>query len=143
MPSFISKDGIQTPATERVVLYDRDGNPHIYEGPDRAAVEYMKEAGLNPETDHLGMHFTEDSQIIERAHDKNMTIEQFTKQAIYTKEKREKAFQEAKKTVVNHKLPERKDYKAEKNTGLTSMNGGFGEGANALDDAIVSAGKKK
>lgn len=137
MPNFISKDGILTPAKERVVIYDENHSPSIYEGPDRGAIEYMKEQGLDPDSDHLGMHFMDDSDIIERAHDKNKTIEEFTKQSVYTKEKRDKEFKERASKVVEHAPLKKTEYKGGKNTG-TSLKGGFGETDSPLEDAKKS-----
>lgn len=145
MPNFISKDGVQTPARERVAYTDKDGLPQIYEGPDRGALRYMEEQGLDPKKDTLGIHFTEDSQIIERAHDKNMTVERFTKQDIYTKEVREKGFKEAEKKIVTHALPKRSENKNKYKSGGDNtagnsghLKGGFGEDEDALSSATKS-----
>lgn len=144
MGSWISRDGVLKPATERVALYDKNGDPSIYEGPDRSAMEYLKEVGQ----ESLGMHFSEDSEIIERAHEKKKTIEEFTKQNIYTKEKREAGFREAEAKKVNHKLPDRKPATKQKGGGSNTagtggdMDGGFSE-SNGNPVAEVIAKVKK
>lgn len=138
MPSWNSKDGVWKPATERVALYDKNGDPHIYEGADRAASEYLKEVG----EEHLGMPFYEDPEIIDRAHDRHMTIDQFCKTAINTPEKREKEYQEKAAKKVNHRLPDRKPGTKQqgggKNTAGTGgdLEGGFSESSgNAQSEA--------
>lgn len=149
MPSYISKDGKMTPMRERVSYTDANGDPHIYDGPDRAACAYMEEQGIDPKEGYLGMHFSEDSEIIERAHDKHKNIEDFTKQKIYTDKKRNEHFNKNSERVINHKLPERKPYKQKgisggQNTagGSGHLKGGFGDG-DALSDATASVPVEK
>lgn len=140
MPSYNSKDGVWKPATERVALYDKNGDPHIYEGPDRAALQYMKEQGV----EHLGKHFSEDPDIINRAHERKMTVDEFCKTKIHTKEKREEQFKKNESEKVNHKLPEKSQDKTKyqsggKNTAGTGgdLTGGFGsDSVDATADAI-------
>jgi len=143
MPTYNSKDGVWKPAIERVALVDKNGDPHIYEGPDRAATEYLKEVG----EDHLGMPFYEDPEIIDRAHDRHMTVDQFCKTSVHTPEKREKEFQEKAKVKANHKLPERKAAIKQTQTGGTntagtgSLYGGFGDGADPKAEAVAKVKK--
>ncbi len=129
MPSYVSKDGICKPAKEKVALYDEKGEPYIYEGPDRAATQVLKDQGV----DHLGMPFYEDNQVIQAAHDKKMTVEQFTRQNEHTKEKREKDYKERASKLVTHRPLPRKPAKRQqgggRNTAGTSghVDGGFGD----------------
>jgi hypothetical protein len=122
MPTYNSKDGVWFAATERVALYDKNGDPHIYDGPCRAATEYLKEVG----EETLGMHFSQDPEIIDRAHERRMSIEQFCKTSINTDEKREAAFKEAASKKVNHKLPERKPMTKAGQSGGSNTAGGAG-----------------
>jgi len=145
MGSWVSKDGVWKPAIERVAVYDKNGDPTIYEGPDRSAMEYLKETG---ET-HLGMHFTEDPDIIERAHERKMTVDQFCKTAIHTEEKR-KADYEAKAAIkVNHKAPERKPAQKQTQTGGTNtagaghLEGGFTESTSSPVTEAIAKTKVK
>ena len=115
MPSYNSKDGVVTPAREKVSLVNetgktitvngkqiQPGEPYIYEGPDRAAVEYLKEQGV----DHLGQHFTKDPEIIMRARQFNMTVDEFCQTAYYTDEMRARMQAEAaSQTVLHRDLP--------------------------------------
>lgn len=146
MGSWNSKDGIFVPARERVAYFDKDGMPQIYDGPDRSATQYLKETGEV----QLGTHFLEHPENIERAHEKKMTVEQFTKTDVNTKEKREKAFKEAEAKVNTHLAPKRtvnteKMRSGGDNTasgGAGSLVGGMGDG-DPITDAISSVGKKK
>lgn len=75
MSTWISKNGVQVPAKEKVALVNdtgktiivdgkpvAPGEPYIYEGPDRAATEYLKSEGVT----HLGRNFWEDPELIGR-----------------------------------------------------------------------------
>lgn len=139
MPSYISKDGVCRPAIEKVALVDKNGEPFIYDGPDRAATEYLKTTG----EDHLGMPFWEDPEIIDRAHERRKTVEEFCKTSIHTKEKREKEYAEKVKEKVLHKLPTRKPMqKASQSGGMNTAGGGHLEGGftasngSAIQEAI-------
>ena len=37
MPTYISRDGLWEPAKEKVAIKDKNGEPIVYDGPDRAA----------------------------------------------------------------------------------------------------------
>ena len=103
MPSYISRDGVWSPKKEKVAITDKKGEPAIYEGPDRAAAEYLKEQGVK----ELGQHFTKDPEIIMRARQMNMTVDEFCQTSFYTDEMR-KADQDKKASeVVLHKDPKR------------------------------------
>lgn len=138
MASYNSKDGIWTPAIERVALKNSQGEPFIYEGPCRSAQAYLKEVG----EPHLGQHFSEDPEVIERAHAQNKTVDEFCKTAIHTKEKREKDYQERSSKKVLHVEPTRKPMSHEQNGGA-GLKGGFGEGQDIVSEAIQGSGAKK
>lgn len=146
MGSWVSKDGVWNLATERVVVYDKNGDPHIYEGPDRSAAQYLKETGES----HLGMPFYEFPEIIERAHERKQTVDEFCKTSIHTAEKREKDYKEKAAVKVNHKLPQRREMSKQSQSGgintagSGSLYGGFGGSkGSALGDAIESVKNKK
>ncbi len=125
MATYISKDGVCKPAIEKVALIDKNGEPYIYEGPDRSATEYLKQVG----EDHIGVPFWEDPEIIDRAHERRKTVEEFCKTSIYTKEKREKDYQEKLKEKVLHKAPERKPLqKSAQSGGHNTAGGGHMDG---------------
>ena len=145
MPNFISKDGIQKPRIERVAYTDQEGMPQIYEGPDRGAVNYMKEQGLDPEKDHLGMLYTEDPDILMRAHERKMTVAEFTKEKLHPKAEREKEFVKKEKEIVTHALPKKSPYRSKGQSGGANfagatghLEGGMGESGDALTDAKAS-----
>ena len=132
MPNWNSRDGVWTPAKEKVALTDENGSPFIYQGKDRAALEVLKNEG--EDVSHLGMPFSENPDIIERAHDRNMSVDKFCKTDIHTKEKREKIFKENEARVVTHVDLPKKDYKDSSRSGGSDTTGsgndkkgGFGE----------------
>lgn len=104
MPSYLSRDGVWEPKKEKVAIENKNGEPVIYDGPDRAAVEYLAEQGVKS----LGQHFTKDPEIIMRARQMNMTIEEFCQTAFYTDEMRKKDQDNKAKEVVLHKDAPRK-----------------------------------
>jgi len=133
MPSYVSRDGIWEPAKEKVALTDKKGEPFVYEGPDRGAVEYLKEQNV----EKLGVHFTKDPEVIMRARQLNMTIEEFCQTAYYTDEMRKKDQDAKAAQVVLHKDPIRnqpsKFASGGKNTaGGGHLEGDFGDQADAL-----------
>lgn len=133
MPSFISKDGVWEPAKEKAAIVNAKGEPEIYSGPDRAAVEYMKEQGATT----LGTHFTKDPEVIMRARQMNMTVEEFCNTKYYTDEMRAKDYAAASKEVVTHvnptPKPATKFASGGRNTaGAGHYDGGFGDKSEAI-----------
>ena len=124
MGTWNSRDGIWEPAKEKVPVVNKKGEPEIYEGPDRSAKEYLKEQGVET----LGQHFTKDPEIIMRARQLNMTVEEFCQTAYYTEEMRKKD-QDAKASIVNlHKDPPRKSGGKFASGGRNTAGGGHYEG---------------
>ena len=103
MPSYNSKDGIWKPKKEKVAITNKNGEPAVYEGPDRAAVEYLKEQGVT----HLGQHFSKDPEVIMRARQLNMSVDEFCQTAYYTEEMRQRDYEAKDKEVNLHKDPVR------------------------------------
>lgn len=100
MASYDSKDGVWIPKIEKVALIDKEsGEPYIYEGPDRAAFEYLKAQGV----DHLGVPFYKDSEIIFRAKQFNMTLEEFCELHKNTEAERTKKYDAAHAVKQLHK----------------------------------------
>ena len=83
MPSYISNKGVWTPAKEETYVdygssklkQNKGRKSFAYSGPDRAAVEQLKEAGQ----ESFGESAERDSDNIMRARQMNMTIEEFLK----------------------------------------------------------------
>lgn len=118
MPSWISKGGVWGPKHERVYDSKKD---EIYEGPDRAALDVLKEENL----DNLGMPVADDPQVLEIAQRLGLTIEQYLER--YKATPKQKALQEeAAKEVQDHKDPPKKRGVNPKGGGVT-IRGGFGE----------------
>ena len=121
MPSFNSDRGVWTPAKEKAVAYKKnaDGSvePVIYEGPDRAAQQLLKEKGV----EYLGGDVTQDPDLIMRAKQMDKTVEEYLKlNDPPTKEEMTK-----KERVVTHKSPKRKKGVQPPQTG--PMAGGFAD----------------
>lgn len=105
MPSYDSRDGVWTPKTEKVALVDKEtGEPFIYEGPDRAATEYLKSQGV----ESLGVLFYKDPEIIIRARQLNMSVEEFCELHMNTPEKRDAYFKERHSKKQLHRPEPRK-----------------------------------
>lgn len=104
MPSYDSTVGIWKPAKEKVVVQNEDGQPQIYEGPDRAALEFLKQEGQ----EFIGIDARKDPENIMRARQLNMSVEDFL--GMNTPPTAETLRnEEAKKTnVVTHASPNRK-----------------------------------
>jgi hypothetical protein len=72
MPTFISKQGEWYPAKEHAVLPHLSGTPReVYDGPDRAALLLLWQESGKPEDakrcmDHLGIHFKNDPDFVNR-----------------------------------------------------------------------------
>ena len=104
MPSWISKGGIWEPAIERAVIGKR-GEEHIYEGPDRAAMEELKNAGVTS----FGQHYSQDPEMIMRARQLNYKdVEEYLSMYNYNKADADKAYEVAKATLVTHADPPKK-----------------------------------
>lgn len=63
MPSYVSKLGKWTPATEKVIINVQGvGEKTVYEGPDREAVKELETAGEK----HFGVDFRYDPDFLQR-----------------------------------------------------------------------------
>jgi hypothetical protein len=137
MPNFVSKEGVWVPAMEKVAITNKDGEPEIYEGPDREALKMLKEMG-NPVGDNgeyvMGQHFTENADMYELARSKHYnSVEEYVEKMGYSKEKAKKIYEDNLKKIVTHKDPERKpDTVAspggmDQSSGKQIDKGGYGE----------------
>ena len=133
MPSWVSKDGKCYPAQEHVALKDKDGKDFIYEGPDRAAKEELLIIDPSGETDHIGMDFRTDPDLIARSKQFNeKSVEDYAKNRGYKPEKAEKDFEEKASEIKTHSLPDKKSGIQEAGGGINTageghLYGGFGE----------------
>lgn len=117
MPSWTSILGIWGPKKERVYLPKED---RIYEGPDRAAMEVLKDENLT----HLGIPVADDPQIMELAQQRHMTVAKYLKTYMPKKEELAKIQAEQEAKVEDHK-PQTPKRGVKPVTGKIS--GGFGE----------------
>ena len=134
MPLFHSKDGVWFPGKEKVALIDKNGEPYVYEGPDRAALELLAKEYNGAQT--MGQPFWEDAETIERAHEKKMTVDEFCKVKLHPQDVRDKDFEVRASKVNLHKSPDKKagirSASGGKNTAIkgnspTDLSGDFGE----------------
>src|SRR3990167_10874675 len=115
---LVSKDGVCVPANEKVSLINTTGKtiivdgksvgpdePYIYEGPDRATLEYMKENNVTT----LGVHFSKDPEFINRVRQvHNMTMKEYMEANGYDEKTSVAEFDKKLSDVNLHKNPERK-----------------------------------
>lgn len=103
MPNYVSHNGNWVPALEKVAITDKDGNPKIYEGQDRAALEEIKAGNITSQP------FWKDTEFINRVRQvHNMSMEEYMKANGFD-EKTSKADFEKKLSVVNtHAAPVKK-----------------------------------
>ena len=143
MPRYVSKEGVCLPAKEKVSLINNTGKtitvngkqvepgePYIYEGPDRAALEYMKEQGV----EQLGQHFSKDPEFIARVRQvHNCSMKEYMEMCGYDEKTSNEEFERKFKEVNLHKDSPRKSgnkfASGGKNTAGTSghYEGGLGE----------------
>lgn len=125
MSNWNSKRGVWTPAKEEefVLKNNPDGTVtrEIYRGPDRAALEVLKEEGV----DHLGQDAKYDPEIIMRARTLNMTVDEFLKLNEPLTPEQIKAEESKDSKVVVHDA--RSPKKAVKGPHTGPKSGGFGE----------------
>lgn len=137
MPNFVSKEGVWVPAREKVSIMDENGEPEIYEGPDREAVKMLKEMGTAIDDEGnsvMGQHFTDNPDMYELARAKHYdTVEEYAERMGYNKDKAKKIYEENLKEIKTHKDPDKKKTTVSSPGGMDTANGkvvdkgGFGE----------------
>lgn len=119
MPTFISRDGVWEPAKEKVIVNKKVGKdqiePEIYEGPDRAATDELKTHGVKT----FGMHYKQDNQLLMRAKQLGMTLDEYIKANEPTEAEVQKDKETKDKIVVTHQPQKKKP-------GLKTASGGKG-----------------
>lgn len=121
MPSYVSNNGVWEPAKEKVAILDKQGEPAVYEGKDRAALEAIANGDVTSQP------FWKDTEFINRVRQvHNMSMEEYMKANGFD-EKTSKAEFEKKMEVVNlHKPPVRKVAKRQRSGGANTAKGGAG-----------------
>jgi len=117
MPNYVSHEGIWHPAKEKVGLINKsgktikvedkevnDGEPYIYEGPDRAALfELFKD---NVET--LGMSFKNNPEFLSAVRNMGFSnVDEYLKSIGYDDQKALDEFIEKAAEVKRHELPKK------------------------------------
>jgi len=100
MPSFVSKNGKWSAAKEKVAIKDENGEDTIYEGPDRAAKEFLEQNG-----GEVGQDALLDPQNLQAARNMGFnTVDEMFK-AMSPTAKEAEAIELAQNTVITHKDP--------------------------------------
>lgn len=152
MPTFVSNKGVWYPAKEKIgLVYKgkksipkdklsksivingdvlRPGDPFIYDGADRAALQMLQEEGVET----LGKDFRRDPEFLQAVRNMGFnSVLEYLKHIGYDDEAEEKKFQEKAAQVEAHEIPARveeievmgggKDFAG----GGNDIIGGFGE----------------
>ena len=109
MPSYVSNNGVWTPAKEETYVdysqsklkANKGKKSFAYSGPDRAAAEQLKEAGV----DSLGESAQRNADNIMRARQMGMTIDEFLKLNEPPTKSQLDAEEAKKNLVVDHVAP--------------------------------------
>lgn len=127
MPSFVSKNGIWEPAKERVATVV-DGQPQIYEGPDREAVKYIEEEG-----GVVGQDASQDPQVLQAS--RNMGFNSVQEYLAH--------FQPTPKQVEEIKIAQEKPITHAAEKSKPGVTGGTKGGFNKDDETPLGAMEKK
>lgn len=119
MPSYVSHNGVWEPALEKVALVKKDGEPFVYEGKDRAALEAIKNGDVTSQP------FWKDTEFINRVRQvHNMSMKEYM-DANGFDEKTSKEEFEKKLSIVNYHKPEaRKSPKKQRSGGVDTTGQG-------------------
>ena len=129
MPNWKSDRGVWTPKKEKTYVdytqsrvdSNRGKESHMYEGPDRAAKDVLKEKDV----EYLGGDVTQDPDLIMRAKQMDKTVEEYL-HLHDSPTAKQKAAEEAKKNeVVTHQPQKPKPGVSTGDGGV--VDGGFGE----------------
>jgi hypothetical protein len=105
MPNYNSIGGKWEPAKERVVLPNAEPGKEVYEGPDRAALEQMREQGV----ESFGQDFMLDPDLQIRARSLGFkTVKEYLNVYGYDEKKSQEQFAKTRARVVDHKRPQPK-----------------------------------
>ncbi len=123
MPSYVSNNGVWEPAIEKVAITDKNGEPAVYHGKDRAALEAIKNGDVTSQP------FWKDTEFINRVRQvHNMSMKEYM-DANGFDEKTSKEDFEKKLAVVNlHKPLPRKPAKRQRSGGANTAGPGSLEG---------------
>lgn len=137
MPKYVSRDGVWTPAKEKVAITNSKGEPEVYEGPDRAALDEIKAGNIESKP------FWKDTEFIQRIRQvHNMSMEEYMKSNGYDEKTSNEEFEKKLKEVNIHADPPRKGGKRFQSGGRnTAGNSGHYEGD--FGDLADAKGKVK
>ena len=115
MGTFVSKEGVWYPAKEKVALKNvgkkdlvykgvviKPGEPFIYEGPDRVAVDELKKSG----EETFGHDFRSEPEFLQAVRNMGFnTVDEYLKHIGYDQEKELKKFEDKASSVQAHEVP--------------------------------------
>lgn len=103
MPRYVSKMGDWKPAKEKVAIVNSKGEPEVYEGPDRAALEEIKAGNVESKPFWLD---TEWVNRVRQLH--NMSMKEYMDSVGFDEKTSNEEFEKKMKEVNLHKDPVRK-----------------------------------
>ena len=123
MPTYISHEGIMYPAKEKVGLVNNsggpmkhpitgdiiaEGDPYIYEGPDRAAMFELYQADKTGKTTTFGQHFGQNTDFLQMVRNLGFANkEEYLKFIGYDEKESKDKFEKFSSAINKHELPKR------------------------------------
>lgn len=121
MPSYVSKNGVWEPAIEMVSIINAKGEPDVYKGKDRAALEAIANGDITSQP------FWKDTEFINRVRQvHNMSMEEYMKANGFDEKTSNAEFEKKLSQVVMHKPLARKPAKKQRSGGANTAPGGGG-----------------
>jgi len=127
MPSYVSLNGEWKPALEKVSIVNKKGEPEIYQGEDRAALEEIAAGNVTSQP------FWKDTEFINRVRQvHNMSMKEYMDANGFDEKTSKEEFEKKLKVVNLHKKPTPKPAKkfrsgGENTAGGGSLTGDFGD----------------
>lgn len=121
MPTYVSKNGAWEPALEKVAVKDKNGEPAIYSGKDRAALEEIEAGNITSQP------FWKDTEFINRVRQvHNMSMDEYMKANGFDEKTSNEEFQKKMSVVNLHNDTPRKPSNRFRSGGANTAPGGGG-----------------
>ena len=134
MPNYVSKDGKWSPKKEKVGLINKSnkvieyngqkiepGEPFVYVGPDRAALQELHRLGVK----ELGQDFHDDPDLIARVRQLGYkSVTAYAKAMGWSKEESKERFEKLAAKVEKHEIPEKVEAIRKLGGGIDTSGGG-------------------
>ena len=128
MPRYVSDEGRWKPGKERVAITNAKGEPEIYDGDDRAALEEIKAGNVTSQ------HFTEFPEFIDRVRQvRNLSVKEYLDSIGYNPSMSKAEVEKRLSEVNTYSEPERKKQEHQRSGGSNTagatghQSGDFGE----------------